>query len=348
MPNDRKPHSPQQQGAPEAMLLEKIETKRAGWSGLSRRRVSFLQMLFFAAALALLLLAYAVSAHFQLHQQLYYYGLTWLKGNEAPEKNIWLPAYQVVVDAKPIDPEVANISGITYDYDNHRLLAVTNKGPMQLLALDMNGDILERYPLIGFEDTEGVAYLGNGRVALCDEQLQQLDIIKMPGQARPIQVEEAEYIALVINPSLHNKGFEGVTYDPAKDRLFAIKERDPRQLFEVSGILRSIDQHRLQIKVVDRLDWITESVATRDLSDGHYDQRTGHLLLLSDQSRSITELDGNGRFVSIRSLTNAFSDLRNSAPQPEGLTMDQDGNLYVVSEPNLFYKFSKAPTPPAN
>ncbi len=71
MPNDRKPHSPQQQGAPEAMLLEKIETKRAGWSGLSRRRVSFLQMLFFAAALALLLLAYAVSAHFQLHQQLY-------------------------------------------------------------------------------------------------------------------------------------------------------------------------------------------------------------------------------------------------------------------------------------
>ncbi|WP_205980425.1 SdiA-regulated domain-containing protein, partial [Pseudomonas viridiflava] len=97
------------------------------------------------------------------------------------------------------------------------------------------------------------------------------DIIKMPGQARPIQVEEAEYIALVINPSLHNKGFKGVTYDPANDRLFAIKERDPRQLFEVSGVLRSIDQHRLQIKVVDRLDWITESVATRDLSDGHYD-----------------------------------------------------------------------------
>ncbi|MCJ2374054.1 SdiA-regulated domain-containing protein [Pseudomonas sp. RGM 3321] len=99
----------------------------------------------------------------------------------------------------------------------------------------------------------------------------------------------------------------------------------------------------MQIKIADRLDWITKSVAARDLSDGHYDPRTGHLLLLSDQSRSITELDGKGRFVSIRSLLGAFSDLQNSAPQPEGLTMDRDGNLYVVSEPNLFYKFSKMP-----
>lgn len=328
------------------MLLDKIREPREGGSSLYRRRVSLAQILLVTVTFGVLMLAYGVSTHFQIHQQLYQYGRTWLKGNEAPDKNIGLPDFQVVVEAKPIGPDVANISGIAYDYDNHRLLAVTNKGPMQLLALDMNGDILERYPLIGFDDTEGVAYLGNGRVALCDEQLQQLDIITLPAAARPIQVEEAQYIALVINPSLHNKGFEGVTYDPDNDRLFAIKERDPRQLFEVSGVLRSIDQGRLQIKVVDRLDWVTEGVAARDLSEGYYDPRTGHLLLLSDQSRSITELDGNGRFVSIRSLAAGLSDLKNSIPQPEGLTMDRDGNLYVVSEPNLFYRFSKAQKQP--
>lgn len=111
-------------------------------------------------------------------------------------------------------------------------------------------------------------YLGNGRVALCDEELQQLDIITLPTQVRPIQVEEAQYIALMSNPTTNNKGFEGVTYDPEGDRLFAIKERDPRQLFEVSGVLRSIDQGRLQIKVTDRQDWVTQSVAAQDLSDG--------------------------------------------------------------------------------
>ncbi|KFE56799.1 SdiA-regulated domain-containing protein [Pseudomonas syringae] len=310
---------------------------------LRRRPILHRQILVGLAVLGLLALVSAVSNHFQIHQQLYQYSGVWLHGNQAGEENIWLPDFHVVIDAKPIAPGLENLSGITYDYDNDRLLAVTNKGPMQLLTLDKSGNILARYPLIGFDDIEGLAYLGNGRIALCDEDFQQLDIITLPIQVRPIQVQEAQYIALMINPSTNNKGFEGVTYDPDGDRLFAIKERDPRQLFEVCGVMRSIDQGRLQIRVVDRQDWVTKSVATRDLSDGYYDPRTGHLLLLSDQSLSITEMDSNGRFVSIRSLQGGLSDLRHSAPQPEGMTMDRDGNLYVVSEPNLFYKFSKTP-----
>lgn len=189
------------------MQLETIKAKRLTWSNVARRQVSLAQLVLSAVALGLLILAYAVSTHFQVHQQLYQYGRTWLKGNTAADKNIWLPDFHVVIDAKPLAPDVANISGITYDYDNDRLLAVTNKGPMQLLALDANGDIIARYPLIGFDDTEGVAYLGNGRIVLCDEDLQQLDIITLPTQARPIHVEEAQFIALLINPSIHNKGF---------------------------------------------------------------------------------------------------------------------------------------------
>jgi uncharacterized protein YjiK len=321
---------PSRQPVPEVMIPQ-------------RRQISRMRVLIGIGVLGLLALGSAVSNHFQIHQQLYQYGSIWVHGNQAPEANIWLPDFRVVIDAKPIDPALDNLSGITYDYDNDRLLAVTNKGPMQLLTLDKSGNVLDRYPLMGFDDTEGVAYLGNGRIALSDEELQQLDIITLPTEVRPIQVEEAQYIALMINPTTSNKGFEGVTYDAEGDRLFAIKERDPRQLFEVSGVLRSIDQGRLQIKVTDRQDWITQSVAARDLSDGYYDSRTGHLLVLSDQSRSITELDREGRFVSVRSLLGGFSDLRRNAPQPEGMTMDRDGNLYVVSEPNLFYKFSKAP-----
>ncbi|WP_200406089.1 SdiA-regulated domain-containing protein, partial [Salmonella enterica] len=39
-------------------------------------------------------------------------------------------------------------------------------------------------------------------------------------------------------------------------------------------------------------------------------------------------------------LTAEWSGLRDDIPQPEGIAMDNENNLYIVSEPNLFYKFS--------
>lgn len=262
-------------------------------------------------------------------------------GDRAPGQNIWLPAYRVVIDAKVVEPTLRNLSGITYDHDRDRLLAITNGQPMELLALTRNGEVQERYPLEGFQDTEGLVYLGHGRLAIADEQLQRLDIVSLPERPQPIQASQAQWITLAINPTRRNKGFEGVTYDARHDRLFAIKERDPRQLFEVSGLLAALDGAPMRLTVSDRRDWIKRSVFASDLSDGHYDLRTGHLLVLSDQSKNITELDGDGRFVSILSLRGGFSGLARTAPQPEGMTMDAAGNLYIVSEPNLFYRLQK-------
>lgn len=274
-------------------------------------------------------------------QQLYAHLSNRWTGDTAPGQNVWLPAFQVTIDAKVVEPGLNNLSGITYDYDRDRLLAITNGAPMELLELSQDGDILARYPLVDFEDAEGLAYLGNGRLAISDEQMQRLDVIPLPDHPRPIHASEAQWITLDINPTHRNKGFEGVTYDRRHDRLFAIKERDPRQLFTVTGMLTALSGGPLQLTVSDRRDWVRRSIYATDLSDGYYDPRTGHLLVLSDQSKNITELDADGRFVSIRSLRAWFGGLRHDAPQPEGMTMDSAGNLYVVSEPNLFYRFSK-------
>lgn len=274
-------------------------------------------------------------------QQLYAHLSNRWTGDTAPGQNIWLPDYHVVIDAKVVDAGLNNLSGITYDNDQDRLLAITNGAPMELLALSKAGDIEARYPLSGFEDAEGLAYLGNRRLAISDESLQRLSVITLPDRPQPISASQAQWITLAINPTLHNKGFEGVTYDRQHDRLFAIKERAPRQLFEVTGMLNALKGEGLQLTVSDRRDWVKRSVFATDLSDGYFDPNTGHLLLLSDQSRNITELDGEGRFVSIRSLRAGLGGLGRDAPQPEGMTLDSDGNLYVVSEPNLFYLFKK-------
>ncbi|WP_449105157.1 SdiA-regulated domain-containing protein [Pseudomonas mohnii] len=263
-------------------------------------------------------------------------------GNQAPDKNIWLPDYKAVIQAKPVEG-VTNLSGVAYDYDRDRLLGITNGAPMEIVVLSRDGDLLGRYPLIGFEDTEGIAYIGGGRVVIADERLQQLDIVTLPDTPAPIHVEQAQFVAIGVNLSPHNKGFEGVTYDRANDRVFAIKERDPRQLYSVTGMLPSMGGP-LQIRIKDLTSWVNRSVFSRDLSDGYFDPKSGHLVLLSDESANITELDGKGDFVSILSLRSQAGDLKRTVPQGEGMTMDTDGDLYVVSEPNLFYRFSKTKT----
>ncbi|EJM67556.1 hypothetical protein PMI30_02020 [Pseudomonas sp. GM50] len=290
--------------------------------------------------IVVLLGAYAVSAHFMVHQQLYAYWKNRWNGNQAPDKNIWLPDYKAVIQAKPV-ADVTNLSGIAYDPDHDRLLGITNGVPMEIVAMSRNGDLLERYPLIGFQDTEGIAYMGKGRVVIADESLQRLYVLTLPDSPGPIAVENAQFVAIEINLSEHNKGFEGVAYDAANDRIFAIKERDPRQLYSVTGMLASMGGP-LQVRIKDLTNWIDRSVFGLDLSEGYYDPRTGHLLLLSEQSSNLTELDQDGNFVSIRSLLGLTDDLEKTIPQAEGMTMDTDGELYIVSEPNLFYRFSKS------
>ncbi|AWY40213.1 SdiA-regulated [Pseudomonas putida] len=285
-------------------------------------------------------LMFATGARFVVHKQLYGHLHNKWVGNKAPDKNIWLPDYRPVIQAKPLEG-ITNLSGIAYDFDKDRLLGITNGGPMAILVMNRDGDLLDRYPLIGFEDTEGIAYIGGGRVVIADERLQQLDIVTLPDTPGPIHVEQAQFVAIGVNLSNNNKGFEGVTYDAANDRVFAIKERDPRQLYSVTGMLSSIGGP-LQIRIQDLTSWIDHSVYSRDLSEGYYDPKTGHLLILSDESANITELDEQGNFVSILSLRHEAGDLKKSVPQGEGMTMDSDGELYVVSEPNLFYRFSKS------
>jgi uncharacterized protein YjiK len=280
-----------------------------------------------------------VFVHFGLPGQLYAHWHNSWYGNQAPDKNIWLPDYKVAIEGKPI-PGITDLSGLAYDPDHDRILGITNGVPMEILALTRDGDLLERYPLIGFEDTEGIAYMGKGRVVIVDEQQQRLHIFTLPEIAGPIRAEQTESLAIEINLSEHNKGFEGVTYDPANDRIFAIKERDPRQLYSITGMLGSIG-NRMQIRIKDLTAWVDRGVFSKDLSEGYYDPRTGHLLLLSEQSSNLTELDQQGNFVSILSLRALAGDLKHTLPQAEGMTMDNKGELYIVSEPNLFYRFTQ-------
>ncbi|MNR14340.1 hypothetical protein D3C85_1308120 [compost metagenome] len=63
--------------------------------------------------------------------------------------------------------------------------------------------------------------------------------------------------------------------------------------------------------------------------------------MLSAQSNLLLELDDQGEPVSFISLLGGMNGLDRRIPRAEGVAMDESGDIYVVSEPNLFYVFRK-------
>ncbi|NMG77440.1 SdiA-regulated domain-containing protein [Aromatoleum diolicum] len=248
-----------------------------------------------------------------------------------------LPDFHVRVEAKAVDGVARNLSGLAWDAQRGQLWSVINEPP-QLLALSTDGEVLARYPLDGFHDVEGVAWLGDDLLLLVEERKQALVVVRVPdhpGQVLPRRQQRALTLALGDGG---NQGFEGVAYDRDGDRLFVVKEHSPRKLYEIRGLRASLEG-RLDVEVIDREAWIANKFVARDFSSVEYDTRSGHVILLSDTSRLVLELDAAGEFVGFQPLAGGFAGLREHVPQAEGMTFDERGNLYVVSEPNLFYAF---------
>lgn len=307
-------------------------------SGPARKRLWPLALL----SLALLALFPIRTQH--MDDRLYFWARMHWHADDWLKKSVWLPDYQVDLEAIPLAGISNNLSGLTYDPDRNILWAVTN-GPNELLALSRDGQIQARYPLEDFHDVEAVSYAGRDQLVIAEERRQSLVLVPVPIDGNGLLGEHrfvrGRYPSLALALGAQdNKGLEGVTYDLRGDRLFATRERDPRQLLQISGLRASLEDG-LEPQVRDLSALVNDGVFATDLSSVVFDQRSGHLILLSDESKLLIEMTDQGKVVSFRSLATGFAGLRRGVPQAEGVTLDDEGNLYLVSEPNLFYRFTR-------
>lgn len=249
-----------------------------------------------------------------------------------------LDEYRAVIQSQVIEGLDDDVSALTYDPIRKSLFTVTNK-QAELVELSLEGKLLRRIPLIGFGDAEAVEFVGADTYVITDERQHRLIKVQVNQGTRFLDAAQAEQLTLSIGLN-GNKGFEGLAYDSVGKRLFVAKERDPMLIYEVRGFPQTHPQQPYATHVVTnpRRD---ARLFVRDLSSLQFDERSGHLLALSDESRLVLELDVDGRPISSLSLSKGQHGLRKSVPQAEGIAMDDEGTVYVVSEPNLFYVFKK-------
>lgn len=282
--------------------------------------------------LGLLLLA----QHWRLFERGWFAVEEWQHAAEWRERSLWLPDYRVDIEAQPIAGLANDVSALTYDPDRRSLFTVTNR-QAELVELSLHGQVLRRIPLTGFGDAEAVEYIAPGTYVISDERAQRLFRVHVDERTRWLDAADSEQLSLGLGLN-GNKGFEGLAYDRQKRRLFVAKERDPLRILEITGFPSG--EQRLNLRVADdpKRD---RRLFVRDLSSLQFDERSGHLLALSDESRLVVELDVDGRPISTLSLLRGMHGLKRSVPQAEGLALDEAGELYLVSEPNLFYRFTK-------
>lgn len=296
----------------------------------SIKRVVLLLVVLSLAAIAV------VGYEFRLFERM------WFNVNQptrAPDHSLWLNDYEVVIEGKRLEGVKEDVSALTYDPDRKSLFTVTNQNS-RLIELSLEGEVLRQIELVGFGDAEAVEYVAPGHLVIADERPQRLVDVRIDDATTSVNAADGQQLSVTLDMGRANKGFEGLAYDLVGKRLFVAKERDPLRIYEVKGFPSLDPAVPGSVQISENLER-DAAIFVRDLSSLHYDSRTGHLLALSDESRLVVELDQDGKPISSLSLLPGQHGLKKSVPQAEGITMDDQGVLYLTSEPNLFYVFKK-------
>ncbi|MBP8902243.1 MAG: SdiA-regulated domain-containing protein [Thiobacillaceae bacterium] len=263
----------------------------------------------------------------------------WAGESRWSETAVWLPAYRVAIDARPIEGIAENASGLTFNPVSGTLFTVINKPPA-VAEISRDGRLIRHIPVRGLDDPEGITHVRDDLFVLADERQQQLVLARIGTETRALDVQGAPRLGLKVDLS-GNLGFEGVSWDHRRQRLLVAKEKSPLRIFEITGLPEALAGAGFNLQIQEWKETRSPGLFMRDLSSLTLHEPTGHMLLLSDESKVVVEYDAQGEPVSLMPLWGGWQGLKQSVPQAEGIAMDEAGAIYILSEPNLFLRYER-------
>jgi uncharacterized protein YjiK len=220
-----------------------------------------------------------------------------------------------------------NASGITYNPDTKTLFMIEDS-PTVISELNNKGEIIRSIEIENLNDTEGIAYLGNKRFAIVEESTSKIYFCSIGEKTTRIKYKDMVSLDVPLSPN--NTGLEGITYDSENKCFYVIKEKDPMKIFRIY-----LGSEKIEIP------WDLEKIDISDASDICFDPNTGHLLILSHESKCVVECTVDGKELSRLSLRKGDSSLKREFKKPEGITINPKTNqIFICGENDEFYIFS--------
>lgn len=310
---------------PPVLYGKRLSAKRSGPSKLRR------------GAFILLLVVFLALLWFSGLPALAYFQLAATFGDDASRPLLGLGGYEAKIDGQVVDGLSSDLSGLTYSPKTGTLFAVINRPP-QLAELSTDGQLLRKIPLRGVKDPEGLTHIAGDRFIVSDEREQGLHWITIGPGTTAVTAEGGEHLRLDIG-GMRNMGFEGLSWDAVRQRLYIAQEMFPARVLVIKGLSSGAGGLNLDIS-----EWKPRGLASSfllDLSSVSLQEATGNLILLSHMSRILVEYTPDGTVLSFLPLWRGLSGLSASITQAEGVAVGPDGDVFIVAEPNLFYKFGK-------
>jgi uncharacterized protein YjiK len=274
-----------------------------------------------------------------ISEQFFWIKSSWFIETIQNKKSLRLNAYQVDIDAKKVSGTNRNLSGLTYNPETDTLFSVVNSPPA-ILELSKEGDLIRKIPVDGVKDLEGISHVRFNEFVITDERDQRIIEVKIARDTTHIHKGGLNYIRIGLGQSDKNKGFEGVEWDDSRQALFVVKEKSPKKIYALRGFPPKVNRY-IPIEIDEWKTTQYHSSFITDLSSIFIHQSTGNILLIGEESKLIAEYQYEGDFLSMLKLKAGYHGLAKDVPQAEGIAIDQNDDIYIVSEPNLFYRFTK-------
>jgi uncharacterized protein YjiK len=243
-------------------------------------------------------------------------------------------------------------SAVTYDWENHNLYVVGDGGT-SIVEVNKQGELLSSMTLAPeaggpqgrtFFDTEGVAFVGNEEFVITEERRRWVDKFKYEAEG---ELTRPEAKTVKLGTEIGNIGLEGVTNDPLAAGSFGpglilAKEMTPENIFATevnwtagtatNGSVTTPESTSLfPASEVGTLDF-SDAFALANLQDISAAEKE-NLLIISQESGRVVNVSRTGHVnSSLTILSEPGNPLTVPEQTDEGVTMDEEGVLYVVNE----------------